>query len=132
MSDYCSIADVQARGLRADVVARLGVPTIQAMITSRSSIADGYLSRFVLPLVSWGADLSSMVARWVYYDASVKDGFSPEDATGTLLAIEKREADDWFLGVSKRTINPVGIVDSSAPPETDKGWSIQSDASRGW
>lgn len=124
MSQYCDPSDFVAPGVSD--------PEKLTACVRASGLADSYLAkRLVLPLVSWGDDLRSMVsdiARW----RALKDrGFDPSNVGDGTIIQAKKDAMAWLALVSTGEVELVGATDSS-PTVEEASPLVESDTPAGW
>jgi phage gp36-like protein len=112
---YAQVADLANLGLSPQALSVISTQEQNAALLTASAYADGCLNaQFVLPLKSWGVDLTRAVALMAAYDLLSQRGFSGE---GSDENIRKRyqDAQGWFDKVAQNKIVPV-VVDSSVNP----------------
>jgi phage gp36-like protein len=96
-------------------------PTLNVALQWASRKAATYIrKRKVLPLVSWGDDLKSSVARMAKYELVCNQGFAP--LSGSNETIRERFEDEisWLKDVSTGNAELEDCVDSSTTPDIDQ------------
>ena len=100
---YCTVQEVSRYGVNG--AALTGIPTaaIEDTILAVSEEADSaFRSRYNLPLLDWGTDVRSNVARIVAYELLVVRGFNPELGADTNLQLRSDQARAWFRAVARQ------------------------------
>jgi phage gp36-like protein len=124
-----------ALGLPARALEKIAADDLDQGLEAASRIADGYLtSRYVLPITTWGHDLRLCVCSIAAYHLLSGRGFNPEGADEN-MRLRFEDAMRWLREVNKGVVTPVGITDSSSPPEdhSDAGAAlVLYDQPRGW
>lgn len=113
---------------------RVPTPNVDTSAQWASSIALGYIKkRKVLPLLEWGTDVRSVVARLMAYDLSANRGFAPQSGNNANIRERYEDALKWLIDVSKGTTELVDCKDSSTTPEVDQASPLMaSDAIVNW
>lgn len=112
---YATPADLAAYGLPAAATASLPPATVAAALDDVSRLADGYLkSRYTMPLVSWGSELTSAVCKIAAYNLFCVRGFNPGSGADVNLRMRHDDAMTWLKAVSRQEVHPE-VVDSVAP-----------------
>ena len=134
MSSYGTPADLQRHAIPAASLASVSTLDQQAAIDAQSAIVDGYLSgRYVLPLTTWGLDLTFYVCQLAEFAICTTRGIAAETESYEIIRDKRDTAIKWLEGVRDGNINPAGIVDSATPPTADDfGAGVATDAPRGW
>lgn len=116
MAQYADIADLP---IPAAAIAGISADVKNAALQGASDHADSYLiSRFDLPLASWGKDLRRAVANIALYDIMSTRGYSPESGDNASIRDRAKDAEAWLKDVSAGKATPTGVVDSSAGGNT--------------
>jgi phage gp36-like protein len=77
VAEYCTTAQLTQYGIRAEALRTIDPSDLQAAIQAASDTIDGYLrSRYKLPLVAWGKDITLLCARLAVYQLVVVRGFN--------------------------------------------------------
>lgn len=137
MAEYCTTAQLTQYGIRAEALRTIDPSDLQAAIEAASDTIDGYLrSRYELPLVAWGKDITVICARLAVYQLVVVRGFNAARAGDE--QIEKQ------YDVSLATLKDIppgkyspSVTDSSSaasPGASAPAGTVQvfSDSSRGY
>jgi phage gp36-like protein len=139
MTRYAEPSDLEtpALGLPKRALENIDGNDVRAALEHGSRMADSFLSvRYVLPLIAWGSDLTSLTCHIASYHLMIGRGFNPspgssddhlrlryEDAIALLKRISENKAN--LVGV-KDSSSPSGVIDDSGLPE------FVSDLPRGW
>lgn len=111
---YCTAADVSRLGVNGAALTGIPAQSITDTILAVSEEADSaFRSRYNLPLLSWGTDVTANVARIVAYELLVVRGFNPELGADTNLAMRAEQSRAWFRAVARQEMQP-NVVQS--PP----------------
>lgn len=111
---YAQPADLANLGLSAQALSVITLPEQNAALLKASNEADGYLNtRFTLPLISWGADLTGHVCAIAAYRLMVVRGYNPEANNSLRKSFE--DAIKWLTDVAANRVNPIIVDGSSAP-----------------
>lgn len=110
MAEYCTLPELKDLGINPEAFSLVTADRRAQMIRSKSDVIDGYLGRFVLPLVSWGSDLRECCAVLVGVALIKNRGTNPE--TRDSLDLEEQKWITWLTNVSKGIVIP-RVVDSS-------------------
>lgn len=134
---YCSPDDLQRFGLPEETIESLersAEDKADACLAATDE-AEGYLAtRYTMPLVAWGEALRLHTSKLAVVSFLDKAGWQPSGPDDVIMAAYDR-AIAWLKGVSKGTISPPGIVDSSAPTagsSVSGGARVRSSTLRGW
>lgn len=133
MSQYATIADLALYGLpAAGLPATVSPDTKTAWLVSASALADSYLgSRFRLPLLVWGTDLTAAVAAIAICDlVSSQVGFNPDQEQGLQLNQRRKDAVRWFEQIAAGHATPTGVTDTV--PAASSIPRVFSKPMRGW
>lgn len=113
MSQYALAADLYALGLPSAALGDLSADAITAALVAASGAADGYLAtRYKLPLVSCGDEVTRRVCHLAAFDLLTTRGTRPGDALD-LIVKRNDDAIAWFRDVSRGLVQPAGIVDAT-------------------
>lgn len=130
MPVYATTDDLEMFGLPASWFANVPLETRNAHLASASKLADGYLfSRYKLPLVSWGTDLTQQVCELACASLARRFGQNAPDAD--TMQLRRIAAMRWLEGVNGASISPTDIIDSTVTTD-ESGIAVVSDPSRGW
>lgn len=132
MSQYATLDDLTTLGLPAAALSGVDTTTRTAALVAASATVDSYLGkRFALPLTTWGADITRVVVAVASWDLLCRRGFNP--ASGADAAVGQRNVDAlaWLRDVAKGLVEPVGVVDSTAPTP-EGGPLVESDTRQAW
>jgi phage gp36-like protein len=129
---YATRTDFEQLGLPPDALDALDsrVPgSVARALDAASTLADGYLrARYVLPLSSWGDDLTQAVCAVAAASLMMTLGLDPESPTATMIRERSKEARRWFEMVAAKKIHPT-VTEGGAPVD---GAVVISPAARGW
>ena len=127
---YATAADLASHGLPDVALAGFTSIQITAALVNASDEADSYLrARYQLPLVTWGADITSKVCQIAAWHLLCSKGFNPESGSDIAVRTRYTDAVAWLRNVSKRithaNVTPVsntvtGIPQTNANPL--RGW----------
>jgi phage gp36-like protein len=129
VTSYATPADLVQIGTGGSV---FGATDVASAIEKSSRLMDSYFSRFTLPFIQVGADVTLHcvgIAVWLLYKAK---GFNPEGDPAIRLAYE--DAIRWLEQVAKGMLSP-DVTDSSpnaTPHEAVARAAVTSSGSRGW
>jgi phage gp36-like protein len=111
---YCTIQQLALYGIRAEALRSLDPSDLQAAIVAASGTIDGYLrSRFKLPLVAWGEDISLICARLAVYQLVVVRGFNAARAGDVQIEKQFDVSMDTLKAIPKCQYSP-DVTDSSS------------------
>ena len=132
MAAYATTTDLANLGLPSQLIA--GIPSAQqsAALDSASATVDSYLSaRFILPLKSWGQDLTRATCELAAWSILSTRGFDPD--SGGDAAVRQRFEDTmrWLRDVADERATPAGVVDGSSSGTTIAP-KIFTNTPRGW
>lgn len=132
MSAYAVRADLGKYGVNAAALSGISTTAQDAAIEAASEVADSYFrSRYNLPLLAWGTDVTRAVCQIAVYDLLVMRGFNPEQAADQNLQARADSAVAWLRAVGKQeaqanvTPTPVQSPDYDQPrvlTSTPRGW----------
>lgn len=125
---YATQADMEMHAASADALEGATQTQQLKALLAASSVADDYLSSaYTMPLASWGAALSSHVARIAVYSLSmaVRHLFDEVVDEGNARALR------YLRDIAEGRMRPATIVDATPAAEEDSAY-IVSPALRGW
>ena len=137
MAEYCTSAQLTQYGIRAEALRTIDPSDLQAAIVAASKTIDGYLrSRYKLPLVAWGEDISLICARLAVYQLVVVRGFNSARAGDDQIEKQQELSMQTLRDIPANKYSP-DVTDSSAnsaPGVSAPAGSAQvfSDSSRGY
>ena len=89
--------------------------------------------RYVMPLTSWGADLTLRVAQIAVYELLSGAGAFDSADEGSSYRRRAEAARAWLKRVGDGTLDPPGIVDDTDDEELREGGPVViTDARRNW
>src|ERR1017187_6362876 len=107
MSMYCTTQDLRNYSMTPALYTSMDQAGLVPLIGAASDFADSFLqSQFELPLVSWGKDLSMMVAHIATFYAMIKRGFNPESREDALIQKRYNHAENWLMKISEEKLHP--------------------------
>jgi phage gp36-like protein len=110
---YCASADLALYGVRAEALANIDASILQANIAVASDMIDSYLrSRFTLPLLAWGSDLTGACAAIAVYGIIKVRGFNSARSSDEQIKASYDEAIHWLIDISNEKATP-DVTDSS-------------------
>lgn len=113
MAAYATLADLGSLALPPIALSNVPDADKTAAIEAASSEADGYLaSQYVLPIVTWGVDLTQHVCAIAAFRCLTRRGFNPEAPEVQVARVLYDDAVNWLRRVSIGQINPV-LTDSA-------------------
>ena len=132
MPRYAELDDLARLGLKRLATAGLPDADLLAALDAASELADGYLrSQYLLPLISWGADLRRHVAMIAAWDVlTAQRGFNADAPAEQIWLTRYEQAIGWLRDVAKGLINP-SLVDST-PRFRDGAPRVHTTFRRGW
>ncbi len=113
MSSYAAPAQLVQLAINAVALGSITNADQQAALDAASTELDGYLaSQYVLPLSSWGTDLTEHTCHIAAYRLMGRRGYR---AGGVDQGFKERydDAIRWATKISTGTVSPPGIIDSS-------------------
>lgn len=141
-TQYATRTDLANLGLVAGALANVTTTTQDAALVAASAVADSYLqSRYQLPLLQWGQDLSRAVAIIAAYDLLTSRGYNPQSSADQNVRQRYLDALAWLDSISKGASTPSYVTDSSTPTgttdgststETDGAFQMVTSSVRGW
>jgi len=100
---YATSLDLASNGLPDAALLAFTSTQITAALANASDEADSYLrARYQLPLVTWGADITSKVCQIAAWHLLCTKGFNPESGSDIAVRTRYTDAVSWFRDVSKR------------------------------
>jgi phage gp36-like protein len=129
---YATLDDLAQLGLKRLATAGITDADLNAALVAASELADGYLrAQFMLPLVSWGADLRRHVAMLAAWDIlSAQRGFNPDGPANEIWLQRHDQAMAWFRDISRGVVSP-NVIDST-PCRRDGAPRVSTGTRRGW
>ena len=133
---YCSSADLSQYGIRAEALGNIDASILQVNIAAASDVIDSYLrSRFTLPLLTWGSDITAACASIAVYKIIRVRGLNSARASDEVIKDAYDEAIRWLVDISNERAMP-NVTDSSPtaqPGQPTGGGTVQvsSYSSRG-
>jgi phage gp36-like protein len=123
-------------GVNAAALLPIPAAVQDAALAAASEVADSYLrSQFVLPLITWGTDLTRAVCMIAAYDLLVGRGYNPEAGADTNIRLRYEDAIAWLKDVA-RGLAALDATDSSPGGEpgssTLAGPRVASSSQRGY
>ena len=116
---YAELSDLTFVGLIGNALVNVSEAAQHAALDAASALADSYLkSRYVLPLLSWGYELTRAVAIIAAYDLITTRGYNPGAIPGTVDEnIRKRYLDvlEWLKAIQNSQGELSYAIDSSTP-----------------
>jgi phage gp36-like protein len=137
MALYCTSDELTRYGIRAEALRSIDPSDLQAAIQAASDTIDGYLrSRFKLPLVAWGKDISLLCARLAVYQLVVVRGFNAARAGDEQIEKQQELSIQTLRDIPPAKYTP-DVTDSSqdaGPGVSAPAGSVQvfSNATRGY
>jgi phage gp36-like protein len=133
---YCTSADLSQYGIRAEALANIDPSILTSNIAGASDVIDSYLrSRFELPLVAWGSDLTGCCAKIAVYEIIRVRGFNAARASDETIKDAYDQSIRWLVDISNQKATP-NVTDSASavPGEATGGGTVQvsSYQSRGY
>jgi phage gp36-like protein len=125
---YCTIAQLSLYGIRAEAIANVDPSILQANIGAASDVIDSYLrSRFTLPLLAWGSDITGACAKIAVYTIIQARGFNSARASDEQIKAAYDEAIHWLVDISnsKATPNVEDSAPASFPGQVQGGGTVQ-------
>jgi phage gp36-like protein len=114
---YCTSAQLAQYGIRAEALANIDSAVISANIAAASDVIDSYLrSRFELPLLAWGSDVTGACAKIAVYEIMRSRGFNSARGSDERIKEAYDEAIKWLVDVSAERATP-NVTDSSPNAE---------------
>jgi len=114
---YIDATDISTYGVNGAALDGIPSGEIDATCDAVSAEADAaFRSRFNLPLLAWGIDVRSQLARIAAYELLVVRGFNPELGADTNIAMRADAARSWLRAVARQEMQP--DVTASPPQVT--------------
>lgn len=114
-----TLADLAAHGLAAQAIAALPESVRLDHLYRASGTASAHLAnRFVLPLASWGTELTGHVCSIASWTLLCHRGFDPDAPGDKAVRMAHDDAITWLKAFGNGRGVVLGYVDSSAPPDT--------------
>jgi phage gp36-like protein len=111
---YCSSADLSQYGIRAEALGNIDASILQVNIAAASDVIDSYLrSRFTLPLLAWGSDITAACAGIAVYKILKVRGFNSARASDEVIKDAYDEAIKWLVDISNERAMP-NVTDSAS------------------
>lgn len=115
---YCDREQLGLYGLPPKALGRFTQEEQDRALQAASWTADGYLrTRYAMPIIRWGLDLTRCIAAIASYDLMVQKGFDPGLASDEQLRLRYQDALSWLRSVQNGVIDP-GLVDSASESDT--------------
>lgn len=115
---YCDREQLALYGLPPKALARFTSEEQDRALEAASWTIDGYLrTRYNMPIVRWGLDLTRCTASIASYDLMVQKGFDPGLAADEQLRLRYQDALNWLRSVQNGVIDP-GLIDSSTESDS--------------
>lgn len=125
---YCTSADLSQYGIRAEALGNIADSVLTSNIAGASDVIDSYLrSRFELPLVTWGSDLTSCCAKIAVYEILRVRGFNSARPADETIKDAYDSAIKWLIDISNERAMP-NVTDSSSAAqagEVSGGGTVQ-------
>ncbi len=132
MSMYCTVKQLRDFSMSQALFNTMDQAGLIPLIGAASDFADSYLqSKFQLPLISYGLDLSMMVAHIATFYALIKRGMNPEGQEDLLIQKRYNHAESWLMKIADEKITPT-FIDSSGTGDDGQGLFVTSAPSRGF
>lgn len=134
---YCTVADLSQYGIRAEALSNIDASILQVNISAASDVIDSYLrSRFKLPLLTWGSDITAACAGIAVYRSIRVRGFNSARAADETIKDAYDEAIKWLVDISNERAMPdvTDSTPSAGPGLVSGGGTVQvtSYRSRGY
>lgn len=129
---YATTTDLANLGLPSALLT--GIPGAQqsAALASASATIDSFLaSRFVLPLKTYGQDLTRVACELAAWSILSTRGFNPDHGADVAVRQRYEDAMRWLRDVADERATPGGIVDGSSTGAT-VGPKVFTATARGW
>ena len=106
-TQYFDGDDIARYGVNGAALAGIPSQDITDVCLAVSEEADAaFRSRYNLPLLDWGTDVRSQLARIAAYELLVVRGFNPELAADQNLLARADAARAWLRGVARQEMQP--------------------------
>lgn len=133
---YATTTDLTRFGLPSSALTSVSSTTQEEAISAASAFADSYLrSRYVVPLTSYGDDLSQCVCAIAAETLLTSRGLDPTRANGDVVTLRADNARAWLRDVSAGRAAVSGGVTTAAPTAIARAATAPTTAStdqRGW
>lgn len=124
---YITAADISRFGLNGYALEGVPAQTIDDVCLAVSEEADSaFRSRYNLPLVSWGTDVRSQLAKIAAYELLVIRGFNPEVGADQNLFARAEQARVWLRSVARQEYQPNVVATPPQVTEFDEPRIITS------
>jgi phage gp36-like protein len=137
VASYCTPEQLTRYGIRAEALRSIDPSDLQAACDAASKTIDGYLrSRYKLPLVAWGEDITLIAARMAVYQLVVVRGFNSARAGDDQIEKQYDVSLSTLKDIPTGRYNP-DVTDASSGAEAGVSApagtaQVFSDSSRGW
>ncbi|MDD5245006.1 MAG: hypothetical protein PHU49_13415 [Syntrophorhabdaceae bacterium] len=129
---YCSPTDLYGLAIPQRALADITADTMARAIKSASEDLDGRFNRrYTFPLVSWSTELTQHAAELAAFTCLTTRGTSLDGQDWDVLKDIRDSARSWAKGVGNKSIDPPGIVDSTATVD-EAGPVMYTNTKRGW
>ena len=131
-STYCSLAELEAQGPAAKVLAGVAQEKrIEALLAASRTAHSRVVRRHKPPILTVGPDVAKAVAYLAAVDLMTTDvGFNPNAAHHVLLVNERDRQDRWLRELAAGTA--VGDIRDSTPETREGTGAVATGESRGW
>lgn len=110
---YAALTDLTDYSIDSVVLGSLSSQRQQKLLDAANAKIDSYLSaKFVLPLVSWSADLTQCAADLAAFGAIARRGFDPEDEGDKVFKSRADSWEKWLQMIAKGDVSP-NVLDSA-------------------
>lgn len=100
---YATTTQLAQYGAASTALSSVPSGTQTAAIAAASELADSYLrTRYSLPLLSWGSDLTRAVCQIAAYDVFVSRGYNPAAAADVNYRMRYEDAVAWLKSVARQ------------------------------
>lgn len=129
---FANLDDFATHGLPAATSAALKPSKIAEALAATTELASGKLAtRYTLPILTWGSDITQAICKISAYDILSVRGFNP-DGDDQNVRDRYLDAMKWLADVAASKADPIGLTDSSATTVPDDGVVISTTVRRGW
>ena len=136
---YAQVSDLTDLGISREALARLDDDQKRGALQSASDEIDMALrSKFVMPLMSWGADIKQLCVDIAVWRLMRARGYNPESGADQTIRMAYEDATSKLTKIANGTLTP-NVVDStpaavagepSAQPRfstaSPRGWSTST------
>jgi phage gp36-like protein len=127
---YATPDDLAALSLPGAVVAAIPNESRLQALAAAAALADSYLaSRYRLPLVAWGRELTQAVCDIAAFYAMKRLGFNPDGGADAELVAGRDRAEAWLARVASGAVTP--SITDTAPAPSGAG-RVAGNPARGW